>query len=81
MTDTAEQFFHDTWVDDCTVLGPFPYSDIEWIDFPLTWPVEIGRLVPPRWETQDVEAIKALISTLGQFETDDGEGFRVFGYR
>ena len=43
--------------------------------------VEIGRLVPPRWETQDVEAIKALTSTLGQFETDDGEGFRVFGYR
>jgi len=34
MNVTAEQFFHDTWVDDCTALGPFPYSEIEWVDSP-----------------------------------------------
>ena len=81
MNVAAEQLFHDTWVDDFTAFGPFPYSEIEWVDFPATWPVERGRLVPPRFQTQDVGAIKDLVSTLGQFETDDADGLRVFGYR
>ena len=79
---TAEQFFHDTWVDDYTSMGPLYYKAIEWIWFPAEWPVPRGGPgVPPGRASQDVDAIVALISPLGQFETEKSDGLRVYGYR
>ena len=58
-------------------------SKIEFIEFKARWKgAYIGELLPPNYETQDLNAIEEMLNSLGKFQiikTD--ESLKIMGYQ
>jgi hypothetical protein len=67
---------------DSLELGPFPFVDIEWFEFPHVALLSRGKDVPPRKHRQDVAAIRSALEATGKrFPlTDSPTGLRVLGH-
>jgi hypothetical protein len=70
------------WID-TSETGPIELRSIEWILIPSIFYEKRGsRGVPPREVRQDVEPIRLLLESLGQFPLYvSAEGLRIIGYK
>jgi hypothetical protein len=70
------------WIDTFS-FGPIELRSIEWILIPSVFFEEHGSSgVPPREVRQDIEPIRLLLESLGQFPLEvSAEGLRIIGYK
>lgn len=73
----------DDYVGDCGALnGPFSFKEIEWLFIPSMVGHRPYDKAPVKYEYQDIEKIKKLIDSIGQFEYEStDEGVKIYGYK
>ena len=80
----SDLYIQEDYISENITTGEYPtyYREIEYIEFKVRWQkAYIGKLVPPIYETQDLNAIETLLHSIGQFQLlKTEESLRVLGY-
>ena len=73
----------DDCVGDCGALnGPFSFKEIEWLFLPSKVGHQPYDKAPMKYEYQEIDKIKELIDSAGQFEYEaTDEGVKIYGYK
>ena len=85
IADDGALYIHEDYISEKITTGEHPtyYREIEFIEFKARWQkAYIGKLVPPIYETQDLNTIEELLDSLGKFQiikTD--ESLKIMGYQ
>ena len=78
-------YIQEDYISEKITTGEHPtyYREIEYIEFKARWQgAYIGELLPPNYETQDLNAIEEMLNSLGKFQiikTD--ESLKIMGYQ
>ena len=80
IADDSTLYIHEDYTSEAITTD---YREIEYIEFKARWKgAYIGELLPPNYETQDLNAIEELLDSLGKFQiikTD--ESLKIMGYQ
>lgn len=85
IADDNTLYIHEDYISEKITTGEHPtyYREIEYIEFKARWQgAYIGELLPPNYETQDLNAIEEMLNSLGKFQiikTD--ESLKIMGYQ
>ena len=85
IADDGALYIHEDYISEKITTREHPtyYREIEYIEFKARWQgAYIGELLPPNYETQDLNAIEEMLNSLGKFQiikTD--ESLKIMGYQ